>query len=313
VPPNTRDSDTPMIFYFIGVTTSQSSIMRIFPRWMADLGRAVQIVGVDLPIHAPHERYRAVVEAIKHDPLALGALVTTHKIDLLAAARDLFDALDPYAELCGEVSSISKRDAALVGRALDPITAGIALQELLGQGYWARSGGQALCMGAGGAGIAISVYLLSHRDDRPAKLIVTDRDQARLDGLRAIHVRLGGRMPVEYIHTHDPRAHDALLARLPEGSLAINATGMGKDIPGSPISDAGQFPRGGVVWELNYRGDRPFLRQAQAQAPARGLTVADGWRYFLYGWTKVIEEVLHVELSDEQFQRWDVIAASARG
>src|SRR5262245_39676398 len=189
--------------------------MQIFPRWMADLGRDVRLVGVDLPIHAAPERYRALVETIKGDSLALGALITTHKIDLLAASRDLFDALDPYAKLCGEVSCISKRDGALLGRAVDPITSGLSLQELLGRGYWARSRGHALCMGAGGAGIAISVYLLSDPDDRPAKLIVTDRDQARLDGLRAIHNRLGGHMPVEYICAQGASDHDALLARLP--------------------------------------------------------------------------------------------------
>jgi shikimate 5-dehydrogenase len=301
------------MFYFVGVTTGQSSIMQIFPRWMADLGSEVRLVGVDLPIHAAPERYRALVETIKGDPLALGALITTHKIDLLAASHDLFATLDPYAELCGEVSCISKRDGALLGRAVDPITAGLSLQELLGHDYWARSGGHVLCMGAGGAGIAISVYLLAHPTDRPAKLIITDRDQARLDGIRVIHARLGGAAPVEYIHIRDPRDHDALLARLPDRSLAINATGMGKDTPGSPISDAAQFPRGGVVWELNYRGDRPFLRQARAQAETRDLMVADGWRYFVFSWTAIVEEVLHITLSDAQIQRWDTIAASARG
>jgi seryl-tRNA synthetase len=40
-------------------------------------------------------------------PLSMGALVTTHKIDLLDAAYEMFDCLDPNAELCGEVSSIS--------------------------------------------------------------------------------------------------------------------------------------------------------------------------------------------------------------
>jgi shikimate 5-dehydrogenase len=273
----------------------------------------VRLVGVDLPIHAAPERYRALVETVKRDPLALGGLITTHKIDLLSASRDLFDSLDPYAELCNEVSCISKRDGALLGRAVDPITAGLSLGELLGQGYWARSGGHVLCLGAGGAGIAISVYLLSHPEDRPAKLVITDRDQARLDGLRAIHAQLGGGTQVEYIHTHGPRDHDLLLAALPDGSLVVNATGMGKDTPGSPIGDAAEFPRGGIVWELNYRGERLFLRQAQAQAQLRALTVADGWRYFVLSWTTIVAEVLHVELSDEQVQRWDAIAAGMRG
>ena len=61
---HTQSDDTPA-FYFLGVTTGQSSMMQIFPRWMADLGRDVRLVGVDLPIHAAPERYRALVETIK--------------------------------------------------------------------------------------------------------------------------------------------------------------------------------------------------------------------------------------------------------
>jgi shikimate 5-dehydrogenase len=111
--------------YFIGVTTKQSSIMRVFPRWMEALGRPeVVISGVDLKLHDTDEAYRNAVEQIKYDPLSLGALVTTHKIDLLAAAGDLFDELDPYAQLCNEVSCISKQDGRLEGHAKDPISAG---------------------------------------------------------------------------------------------------------------------------------------------------------------------------------------------
>ncbi len=70
--------------YFIGVTTGQSSIMRLFPLWAELLGlKHAQLVGVDLPLHAAPEQYRQVVAQIKNDPLSLGALVTTHKIDLL--------------------------------------------------------------------------------------------------------------------------------------------------------------------------------------------------------------------------------------
>ena len=36
--------------YFIGVTTKQSSIMNVFPRWSDMLGLGVQIVGYDAPI-----------------------------------------------------------------------------------------------------------------------------------------------------------------------------------------------------------------------------------------------------------------------
>ena len=57
------------------------------------LGIDAVIKGIDLPVHAPAEDYRAVVEFIKHDPLSMGALVTTHKIDIYNAAKDLLKRL----------------------------------------------------------------------------------------------------------------------------------------------------------------------------------------------------------------------------
>ena len=112
-------------FYFVGVTTSKSSIMKVFPLWMKVLGREeVVIEGIDCAIHDQPEVYRQAVAQMKYDPLSLGALVTTHKIDLLTAARDMFDYLDPYALITDEVSSISKLEGRLEGHAKDPITSG---------------------------------------------------------------------------------------------------------------------------------------------------------------------------------------------
>jgi shikimate dehydrogenase len=92
--------------------------MKVFPLWARELRRPeVVIEGMDLKLHDEPERYRQAVAQIKDDPLSLGALVTTHKIDLLDAARDMFDFLDPYAQMCGEVSCISKRDGTLEGYA----------------------------------------------------------------------------------------------------------------------------------------------------------------------------------------------------
>ncbi|MFC7584633.1 hypothetical protein ACFQYP_13500 [Nonomuraea antimicrobica] len=39
------------------------------------------------------------------DPHTRGALITSHKTGVHAAASDLFDELDDYARLCGEISS----------------------------------------------------------------------------------------------------------------------------------------------------------------------------------------------------------------
>lgn len=95
--------------YFIGVTTGKSSIMRVFPAWAAHLGLDAVMSGIDFAPNSDPAAYREAVAFLKADPLSLGALVTTHKMTLLKASRELFDDLDPYAQTLGEVSSISKR------------------------------------------------------------------------------------------------------------------------------------------------------------------------------------------------------------
>jgi hypothetical protein len=52
-----------------------------------------------------------------------------------------------------------------------------------------------------------------------------------------------------------------------------------------------------------------FLRQALRQRESRGLAVEDGWLYFLYGWTEVISQVLHVKIGKETFDRLARVAA----
>ena len=108
---NTYVPATQPTIYFIGVTTTQSSIMRVFPEWAKALGlKDAVIKGIDFKPHSSAEEYREAVEFIKNDPLSLGALVTTHKIDLYNACKDQFEYLDPYAVTLGEISSISKKD-----------------------------------------------------------------------------------------------------------------------------------------------------------------------------------------------------------
>ncbi len=309
------DTKTVPTFYFIGVTTTKSSIMKVFPLWAKELGRPdVVIEGVDLKPHAETEAYRHSVAQIKYDPLSLGALVTTHKIDLLDAARDMFDYLDPYAQICGEVSSISKQDRALEGHAKDPITSGLSLDAVLGDDYFARTGGEILCFGAGGSAVAIALHLINKDKpgDRPARFVVVNRSTPRLESLRGMVEGLDTDIVFEYIHNQDPQRNDEIMADMPEGSIVINATGMGKDRPGSPVTDAGLFPVGSIAWELNYRGELDFMHQALAQREARNVTVEDGWLYFLHGWTQVIAQVLHIDINTELFDRLATVAEAVR-
>jgi shikimate 5-dehydrogenase len=298
---------------FIGVSTGSSSITKVFPRWARVLGLGeATLKGRDLPLGAEPDLYRRAVEQIRSDPLSMGALVTTHKINLLAAARDLFDELDPYARLCEEVSCISKRGGRVIGHAKDPITAGRSLRALLSPGYFGRTGAEVLCLGAGGAGTAISVYLMGEQNP-PGRIWIVDKSQESLDALRRVHGRLGrSSTEIEYIENTNSAENDELLAGLPPGSLIVNATGMGKDVPGSPVTDSASFPESGVVWELNYRGELDFLRQARRQERTRHLRVEDGWSYFLHGWSEVIAEVFHVELTPERFELLSAEAEAIR-
>jgi shikimate dehydrogenase len=304
------------LFTFLGVSTAHSSIQRIFPRWrdLLQLSDDVALVGWDLPIHAPRARYREAVERVRDDPANLGGLVTTHKIDVYEAAADLFAEVDSYAHLCHEISCLAKRDGRLYGKATDPISAGRALQRILGSGYFSRTGGEVLCLGAGGAGVAITLYLLTREEgqDLPTRITVTDRDTGRLEHLRQLQQQVAAEAVVEYIHSDDSRLNDAHVSQLPPASVVINATGMGKDTPGSPLSDAARFPQRGVVWELNYRGARDFLRQALGASAARELRVEDGWHYFIIGWAAVIEAVFSRPITPEELEALADAAAFAR-
>jgi shikimate 5-dehydrogenase len=299
--------------YFIGVSTSRSSIMKVFPLWMRELNRPeVRIEGIDLKLHDEPEAYRHAVLQIKNDALSLGALVTSHKISLLEAARDLFDVLDDHALACGEVSCISKRGDRLEGHAKDPITAGASLDSMLGRHYFSRKGGHVLALGAGGSTTAILLHFLKKADakDRPERIVVVNRSPDRLKKLEGMMARFDSTINIEYYCHSNPRDNDRLLLSLPPWSLVINATGMGKDLPGSPITDDAIFPLNSIAWELNYRGDLRFLHQALAQQNSRKVIVEDGWIYFLHGWTSVISQVLHLEISGATFDRLASIAAN---
>lgn len=304
--------------YFIGVSTAQSSIMKVFPRWAEYLGIAgAQLTGIDFPLHAEPAAYRAAIEFIKNDPLSQGALVTTHKIDLFSACRDLFDEIDPHARRLGETSSLSKAGDKLIAHAKDPISSGLALEGFLPANHWQKTGAEAFLIGAGGSSIATSWHLMCSKNNdanRPSRIVVSDRQPSRLAEMRHVHAGFGSDVPVEYLEITGSEDNDAVLGRLKPGSLVANATGLGKDAPGSPVTGAALFPQDSIVWEFNYRGDLVFLRQARAQATARHLQVEDGWTYFIHGWTRGIAEVFYLDIpvSGETFDRLCELAAGAR-
>jgi len=297
-PPATRPT-----MYFVGVTTGSSAIHRVFAAWRPMLGLdGVELAGIDIPVGAPAEAYRRVVAFLRDDPLSRGALVTTHKLDVYAACRDLFREVNDDAGRLREVSALVARDGWIDGLALDTITAELSLHAIVP----ALAGRDVLVMGAGGAALALCDYF-AHRAgaDAPARVVVTD---IAADRLAAVSAATAGGDPRIAWRTHllaPGETHDALVAELSPGALVVNATGMGKDRPGSPLTDAAAFPRKGYAWEFNYRGELGFLRQARARAAEDELVVEDGWRYFVHGWTRAIDAVfdLGIPTSGPGFDR----------
>lgn len=298
---------------FVGVTTGSSSIMKVFPLWADILGLPTRtLIGHDLPIDADPSVYRAIVEQIRDDEHHRGALVTTHKMNVFAAASDLFDELDPFAVSCSEISSISKRGEKLIGQAKDPVTVDLALNDFLPADHFARTGAEVVILGAGGSGTALS-WALADRSDAPSRVTVTARSQEKLDHLREVHRQHGTRDDlIRYVVTPSAADADTVVAAAPEGSVIANATGLGKDRPGSPLTDAVVFPSDAWAWEFNYRGSLEFMHQALAQQQERSLQVIDGWRYFIHGWSQVVADVFAVTLTPAIVEELAAAAESVR-
>jgi shikimate 5-dehydrogenase len=247
---------------------------------MDELGLDLRLVGRDLPLDASDDAYRELVAELVRSSDVVGAVITSHKLRLLRAAGDLIGSLDPLAEECGEVNALRKDGGRLAGFARDPVSVGRVVDEI-----WPE-GAHVVCLGAGGTAVALGRHLLA-RPVPPPKVVFADRNAAAAAHLREV---LGGwasgRTAVEVLVGDG--TWDALVAASPPGTLVVNATGLGKDAPGCPVSAAVRFPRGATVWDLNYRGDLAMLRYARRD----GLVPHDGWSLFNHGWAAALGPIL---------------------
>lgn len=315
--PDTLEPAERPTLYFLGVSTGSSSIQRVFPVWARELGIEDAVLrGIDLPVGAPDEHTRRIVDFLRHDELGVGMQITSHKIAVGTAARDLFAQLRPLATLMGEVSCVIKEADGLHGFAKDPVAGALALDAVVPAGYWTSHDAHAVVLGAGGAGTALTWCLVRQErgEQRPRTLVVTDTDRGRLDHLASIAREVGSDVPLELVQVSSTDETDAVLAAQPAGSLVVNATGLGKDLPGSPIGEDLLLPRDAIAWDLNYRGDLRFLETAIRQPEAQGVRAEDGWNYFVHGWLQAVKEVFRVDVptSGPDFDRLSDLARGAR-
>jgi shikimate dehydrogenase len=268
---------------FVGVTTGASLVRRAMPLWRPLLPSRCDIRGVDIALDAPDEAYVELLDGLRRDDGAAGAVITAHKLRLFRAARSRFAYLDPTSLACEEVNAIRREGSRLRGYARDPISVGRVVDRI-----WPRGEGEVVCLGAGGTAMALAYHLRTTRG--PVPFVCAERDPAALAQL----TRLADLPIVEHV---GEGPWDEVIEAAPPRSLIVNATGLGKDRPGSPISAAAAFPPEAVVWELNYRGELDFLRRARLQAEASRLRVEDGWALFCHGWAVALAAVL--DLADD--------------
>lgn len=269
---------------FVGVATGGSRIHREFPAWAERLGRPEWTLrGVDLPPTAPAAAYRDLVAAVAANPNVAGAVVTSHKLRLYDAGAALLGRTDVFTSLMLEVNALARTDGVVAdGFARDPL----ALTAVL-RGFGDTPLDDVIVYGAGGAGTALLLALTLDVEAtlaagrsvpgkrRPRSITVIDTDDGALAALRATADRCG---------VLDERLHLAgattATAVVPPHALVVNATGLGKDRPGSPLPPGTVLPPTATAWDFNYRGDLTFLAAARAQ----GATAIDGWDYFVAGW-----------------------------
>ena len=193
---------------------------------------------------------------------------------------------------------------------------GASLDAIIEKGYFGKTGGEVLCFGAGGSGVATLLHLINKKDkgDRPRKFTFVNRSQGRLD-----HAQGDGRedwRPTSRSNisaTPIPLVNDKIMEKFPPYSIIINATGMGKDTPGSPITWEGSIPH--EQHRLGVQLPRRTGLPAPIPGPgeSRKVKVEDGWLYFVHGWTQVVAQVLHFDLTPELFDRLNEAASTVRG
>jgi shikimate dehydrogenase len=161
---------------------------------------------------------------------------------------------------------------------------------LLDSVSWREGCREAYVLGAGGAGLATLWNLAVCGVGQTERVVVVEPDEARRTAARRIISEMQLKCPVAVEHPNHGVA-DQIIDMSATGALIVNATGLGKDRPGSPVSAAFRFPPRSTVWDFNYRGDLDFLRQAKQQGAASNLTVEDGFDYFACGWSVVMSRV----------------------
>ena len=295
---------------FVGVSTGHSFVRKVFSGWCRALGVEATLRTLDMPLGSSPDAYRNLVGNIRNDDFIRGACITTHKSALYEAAHSMFDEIHDGARDLQEAAAVFKTRKGLACEATDPLSVVVATEEILrrrGIDGWA----DVFIIGGGGSGLALAYALLQNAHLTPKRLFVSDIIESRVQAVRRVLGKIKTGCQVNVIHCQRQEC-DELIGGLNQRSLIVNATGMGKDRPGSPVSVNCELPYGSTLWDFNYRGERLFLEIGKQQESARKVLIEDGWHYFICGWLQVMSRVFDVAITPEIYNSFVTAALEQR-
>lgn len=296
------EKSNPVRVLFLGVSTGASLVHSVFAHWADCLGKPLVLESHDLPLNANPEVYRQFVSSMRKGyPGIGGALITSHKAAIFDSAANLFNRITPLALRLGEIGMVYWRNNEMVADANDPLSTQQVGRRLLSESSsWVNGSRSAIILGGGGAGVALANTLVTDNIIGCRSIIITEVNRFRIEKLKGLIDSWNSQIPIQILQVTNTA--DDIVANAGLGSLIANATGMGKDRPGSPVSANVVFPERSFIWEFNYRfvkqSSPTFLEIASRQMNQNYLTIEDGWDYFIWGWLGVMSNVLGLHSID---------------
>jgi shikimate 5-dehydrogenase len=278
---------------FAGITTGGSAVRRVFPQWMELLGESIDLETVDIPAGSPATPYRVLVSRLAADQSVRGAVITAHKRAVHDYAADLLAGTDKAARTFREISVLYRQAGRLHGTVIEPASIATTLVQMGNGNPIITQDADTVVYGAGGTAVSLIACLTDPgwpTRARPRCLHLTDISVDRLQHAHDLAVGGPDKLCVA-VHNTSGQASLGELGPLPDRSLIVNATGLGKDRPGSPVMLPAPWPQEARVWDLNYRGQLLMLDDARAAAPERRLTTHDGWLLFINGWAESLARI----------------------
>jgi shikimate dehydrogenase len=297
------DSNDPQVV-FIGASASMSRANLYFAGWAGVVGLAGTLIALDVaPDQGAGEYERLVGQLLV--PEVVGGVVTNHKVGLFREFRCRDWQVSDTATALEVVSCFRTAPGGFEGNAEEPLAIERAIREISavnGAGPYR----ELLIFGAGGAGRAIAYAASRMSEFGLARINITDTRMNRVEDVRRLSRDWGAEVNVELALNRE--VNNAMLKNAQPGCLVVNATGLGKDLRGSPLSSDSVFPMGSSAWDLNYRGGLDFLHHARTQSGGRGVRVFDGQTLFTAGWMEAMTYIARTHASDDVFARFQALA-----